>query len=459
MSMNLVAKRTATTIPITPLAGKSALRKWLEKESKLTNNWVTSTKYRPRPGNICLVPGRDGKLARVLIGVDAAEQTWQLAKLPAALPRGRYYLDADLEPAHANAATLGWILGAYRFDRYKPSKANFSQLVWPERADQKWVTSLAEGIMLGRDLITTPAEDMGPEQLADATAALAKDCDAKFKQVVGDRLLKDNYPAIHAVGRASSRAPRLLDMTWGNPKHPKVTLVGKGVCFDSGGLDIKPADNMKLMKKDMGGSATVLAIASAVMKLALPVRLRVLIPAVENSVSGNAFRPLDVLQTRKGITVEVGHTDAEGRLILSDALTEADSEKPDLLIDIATLTGAARVALGLSLPALFSTDDAVANALLEVGQELEDPLWRLPLHQPYRQGLDSRVAQINNVAGPFGGAITAALFLKEFVSPETRWMHIDTMGYNVSSLPGRPAGGEVFGTRAIVGLLQRLYAS
>jgi leucyl aminopeptidase len=457
--MHLVAKRTATTVPITPLPGKRALRKWLEKEGKLVNNWVTATKYRARSGTFCLVPARDGKLARVLVGVNPEEVTWQLARLPAALPKGRYYLDAEVGTADANALALGWELGTYRFHRYKPTKASFSQLVWPEAADRHWVTSMAEAIALGRDLITTPAEDMGPEQLGEATANLAKECKAKFKQIVGDDLLEHNFPTIHAVGRASSRAPRLLDLTWGSTKHPKVTLVGKGVCFDSGGLDIKPADNMKLMKKDMGGAAAVLSIASAVMKLGLPVRLRVLIPAVENSVSGNAFRPLDVLTTRKGITVEVGHTDAEGRLVLSDALTEADSEKPDLLIDVATLTGAARVALGLSLPALFSTDDEVAAQLLEAGKTLEDPLWQLPLHKPYRQSLNSQVAQINNVAGAFGGAITAALFLKEFVSKETRWMHIDTMGYNISSLPGRPMGGEVLGARAVVGLLQRLYAS
>jgi leucyl aminopeptidase len=379
--------------------------------------------------------------------------------LPASLPRGRYELETPLDKEQANRVALGWGLGTYDFDRYRKKARTFSELVWPAAADVRSVSAQLQAIALGRDLINTPAEDLGPEQLAEAARKTAEQFGAEFRQIVGDELLTQNYPAIHAVGRASSRPPRLVDFRWGSPEHPKVTLVGKGVCFDSGGLDIKPADAMKLMKKDMGGAATVLSIAHCVMALGLPIRLRVLIAAVENSISGNAFRPLDVLSTRKGITVEVGNTDAEGRLILADALAEADSEQPELLIDVATLTGAARVALGTSLPALFSNSDALALQLMALGDACEDPVWRLPLFAPYRRSLDSKVAQLSNISpGAYGGAITAALFLQEFVSKNVPWMHIDTMAYNLESAPGRPLGGEVFGARAVLALLQRRYA-
>jgi leucyl aminopeptidase len=361
-------------------------------------------------------------------------------------------------PEEANALCLGWGLGGYQFDRYKKSKRPEAALVWPSGVDKARITAFVEAAALGRDLINTPAEDMGPDGLAAAAKAVASAGGATYRELVGKALLEHNYPSIHAVGRAASRPPRLLDLTWGDPNAEKVTLVGKGVCFDSGGLDIKPAEAMKLMKKDMGGAACVLAIAKAVMHLQLPIRLRVLIPAVENSISADAFRPLDVLNTRKGLTVEVGNTDAEGRLILSDALTEADSEKPALIIDMATLTGAARVALGTELPALFSSSDEVANDLLSTGLREQDPLWRLPLHKPYRRLLESKVADLSNIsAGPYAGAITAALFLQEFVSAKTPWVHIDTMAFNLEALPGRPYGGEVLAMRAVVGYLEQRF--
>jgi len=294
---------------------------------------------------------------------------------------------------------------------------------------------------------------MGPAELAEAAERVGKAHGASVKVIVGDRLLDENYPAVHAVGRASVRAPRLIDLRWGRT-GPKITLCGKGVCFDSGGLDIKSSANMKLMKKDMGGAAHMLGLAQMVMAAQLPVRLRLLIPAVENSISGNAYRPLDVVRTRKGLSVEIGNTDAEGRVILSDALTEADRESPDLLIDCATLTGAARVALGPEPPALFSNHDASAESLIRHGQAERDPVWRLPLFKPYRRGLDSKVADLNNIwDSPFAGAITAALFLQEFVSPTTPWLHLDIMGWNTTSRPGRPEGGEAMGLRALYALV------
>ena len=320
------------------------------------------------------------------------------------------------------------------------------------------MTRLVEGACLARDLVNTPASDLGPAELCDTVRELAERHGAEYAELAGQELLDENYPTVHAVGRAASRAPRLADLRWGDPSHPRVTLVGKGVIFDSGGLDLKAAEGMKLMKKDMGGAATVIGLAHAIMDGKLPLRLRVLVPAVENAVSGDAFRPGDVLRTRKGLTVEVGNTDAEGRLILCDALAEADSEDPELIVDFATLTGAARVALGTELPALFCNDDTFADQILAAGIETQDALWRLPLHGHYRRHLDSPIADMNNIGGRFGGAITAALFLQEFVSSGRAWAHIDTMAWNEASQPGRPIGGEAFGLRALYRALERRFA-
>lgn len=457
-----MAKRSATkglidaprggAIPITTLT-EETLPDWLKARSKRLVTWIKQAGFTGAAGTLCLLPGEDGTLDRVLVGVDWSDGPWALAHLPGALPAGRYRLDPAPKAAAATQAALGWALAHYRFDRYTKAKAPDAALVWPKGTDRAWVAHAVAATALVRDLINTPAGDMGPAELAAAARALARTHKARVSVITGEALLKKGYPAVHAVGRASSRAPRLIDLRWGS-RGPRVTLVGKGVCFDSGGLDLKSAAGMKLMKKDMGGSAQVLGIASMVMAGRLPVRLRVLVPAVENSVSGNAFRPLDVLQTRKGLTVEVGNTDAEGRLILCDALAEADREKPDLLIDFATLTGAARVALGTDLPALFCNDDAMAEALLAHGLAQHDPLWRMPLHRPYRRLLDSKVADINNISdGAFGGAITAALFLQAFVSDETHWAHIDLMAWNLSAKPGRPVGGEAMGLRAVYALI------
>jgi leucyl aminopeptidase len=365
-----------------------------------------------------------------------------------------------VDPDQAARAALGWALACYRFTRYKPAKGSLPCCAWPEGADREAVTRQAEAIALARDMVNTPAEDMGPAELAGTIEGVAGRYGAQYTCIEGEDLLTQNYPCIHAVGRAADRAPRLADLTWGAEDAPKITLVGKGVVFDSGGLDLKPSAGMKLMKKDMGGSASALALAQAVMAAGLSVRLRLLVPCVENAVSGNAFRPLDVLDTRKGKTVEVGNTDAEGRLVLADALTEADSESPDMILDFATLTGAARVALGTELPALFCNDDAWAESYLAAGRSVTDPLWRMPLHEPYRRFIDSPVANLNNIGStPMGGAITAALFLREFISTDQAWAHVDTMGWTDSAQPGRPVGGDAFGVRAALAMLEERYGA
>jgi leucyl aminopeptidase len=447
----------AEAVPITPLT-RETLKTWLSRAPKETAAWVRTAGFSAAPGSHCLIPGAEGSLERVLAGIDPAAGPWALAGLPNVLPGGCYAIDGRLDARAAEDAALGWALGCYRFTRYKAAERQPASLLWPAKADRKQVARTAEATALVRDLVNTPAADMGPGELAAAAKALARRHRAKATVIEGDELLKRGYPAIHAVGRASARAPRLIDLRWGG-RGPRIGLIGKGVCFDSGGLDLKTAGGMKLMKKDMGGAAHVLGLAHMIMAAELPLRLRVLIPAVENSVSGDAFRPLDVLATRKGRTVEVGNTDAEGRLVLCDALAEADRDKPDLLVDFATLTGAARVALGPELPALFANHDDTAEALLRHGLEQHDPLWRLPLHKPYRKLLDSKVADLNNISdGPYAGAITAALFLAEFVEPATPWVHLDVMAWNVKSQPGRPEGGEAMGLRAVYALIAALAA-
>jgi leucyl aminopeptidase len=445
----------AGAIPIS-LQTRQTYDDWLKAQPAPRRAWLAASGFKAQAGGFCLLPGDGGGLEEVLVVIDPDEPIWSFAGLPTALPPGSYRLDHGMRPAAASRAALGWCLGCYAFTRYKANGRDYARLVWPKSADAAQVTHTAEAIALVRDLVNTPANDMGPAELAEAARALAKQHRAKCTVIVGDALLKRNYPAVHAVGRAATAEPRLIDLRWGS-RGPKVTLVGKGVCFDSGGLDLKPAAGMKLMKKDMGGAAHVLGLASLIMAEQLPVQLRVLVPAVENAVAGNAFRPLDVLQTRKGLTVEVGNTDAEGRLILCDALAEADSEKPDLLVDFATLTGAARVALGPDLPALFSNDDKLAGLLLRSGASEGDPVWRLPLFKGYRQGLDSKVADLNNISNsPYAGAITAALFLENFVSASTRWAHFDVMAWNVAPRPGRPEGGEAMGLRAVYAAIVEL---
>ena len=452
--------------PATPIyaLGRAAFAKWIKKRPAATRNWLEATGFSGERGKVALVPSRDGKLAEVVLGIGDHPDPWDFAACVSKVPGGRYRIDGALGAEQANNAALGWALASYAFDRYKnPDKKSAKKpavLVWPTGADVAATSRAIAALCTGRDLVNTPASDMGPAELAQVAIELAKQFDATFQVTIGEGLLANNYPMIHAVGRASTRAPRLVDLRWGDANAPRLTLVGKGVCFDSGGLDLKGAAGMRLMKKDMGGAASVIALAHLIMGARLPVRLRVLLPIVENSVAGNAYRPGDVIRTRKGTTVEIGNTDAEGRLILCDALTEAEAEDPDLIIDFATLTGAARVALGTDLPALFSTDDAVRDSFVAAGNACADPLWALPLFAAYRRHLDSPIADLNNVGSVSeGGAITAALFLREFVGPRRRFVHIDTMAWNVSSKPGRPAGGEILGVRAVFAALQSRYAA
>jgi leucyl aminopeptidase len=441
------------TIPIAALT-KDRLAPWLEAAPERQRNWLLAIGFAAEAGKLGLVPEDTGGLARVLVGLgesgDAAPTMWALAGLPEALPEGNYRLETVPESADPTRLALGWALGTYAFTRYHARPALGAALVWPNGADRRRVERLASAVFLARDLVNTPAGDLGPEELAAAATHVAEAAGACHRVIVGDELLAENYPTIHMVGRASTRPPRLVDIVWGEPSSPKVTLVGKGVCFDSGGLDLKTAAGMRLMKKDMGGAAIVLGLAQAIMDAKLPVRLRVLLPCVENSVSGNAMRPMDIVRTRKGLTVEIGNTDAEGRLILCDALAEAASEKPAMLVDMATLTGAARVALGPELAALFCNDDKLATALLDAAGSEEDPMWRMPLWRPYRKMIDSKVADLNNVSeSPHAGAITAALYLQEFVEPGIPWAHLDVMAWNPQSRPGRPEGAEATALRAL----------
>jgi leucyl aminopeptidase len=424
----------------------------------LVRGWADAAGFTGELGSICLLPDGKGRVERVIFIFDDMDP-WSWAILPQKLPNAFYHIDATLDASQAEWAAMAWELACYQFTRYKGRNGrHWPVLAWPSAADRSRVERCVVACQFVRDLINTPSSDMGPEELAQAAVGLAERKGARVRTVVGDALLQENYPLIHAVGRASVRAPRLVDLRWGAEDAPKVTLIGKGVCFDTGGLDLKSSSTMKLMKKDMGGAAHVLALASMIIDAQLPVRLRVLVPAVENAVSGNAVRPLDVVRSRKGLTVEIGNTDAEGRLLLADCLAEADREKPSLLIDMATLTGAARAGLGPELPALFSPDDALAAELQAAARSQYDPLWRLPLWKPYRGMLDSKVADVSSAAdSPFAGAITAALFLEEFVSPGTCWAHFDIFGWNASSRPGRPEGGEAMGLRALYHVIAQRY--
>ncbi len=446
--------------PIWPVV-KSGLESWLADCLPAQAAWVRATDFKAKPDTHLLVPRADGALAGVLAGVTEERDLWALAGLPGALPIGTYRLVPEPSADRADASVLGWLLGTYHFDRYKTGqKRRFATLVRPAAAVAEVPERTAAAICLVRDLINTPTADLGPDALAAAAAELAEPHGAHLQLTVGDELLARNFPMIHAVGRAAAVPPRLIDFTWGDPSAPKVTLVGKGVCFDSGGLDLKTAAGMELMRKDMGGAANVLGLAAMIMAAGLPVRLRVLIPAVENAVSGNAFRPGDMLDSHKGLTVEIGNTDAEGRLILADALAAADTEAPDLLIDMATLTGAARVAVGVELAATFTDDEQLAADLARHGTAQADPLWRMPLWPPYRKLLDSKFADIRNIGdGRYAGAITGALFLKEFVDQAKSWVHFDIMAWNIAARPGRPVGGEAYAIRALYALIEERFGA
>ena len=445
-------------IPLIPVVD-SEFNTWLEQQDEALRRWLAATGFKAQAGQFSLIPAADGQLRAVVISISQRDDLWALGSLPTILPEGDYVLDAAFERRSLERLTLGWALGAYQFTRYKVPKRAMARLALNPACDAGHIQRQAEAVTLVRDLINTPAEDLMPEHLAETMHLLAQDGGAMFEQIVGEELLARNFPVIHAVGRASDHSPRLLDLRWGDPAHPKVTLIGKGVCFDSGGLDLKPSSAMRLMKKDMGGAAAALGLARLIMSTGLPIRLRVLVAAVDNAMAGNAFRPGDVICSRQGRTIEIHNTDAEGRLILCDALTEAGTEQPEVIIDFATLTGAARTALGTEVPALFCNDEALAAGLLAAAEREQDPYWRLPLYQPYRKMLDSKIADIANASdSSYAGAITAALFLQEFVPAGTPWAHFDLMAWNLKAQPGRPEGGEAMGLRAVFGWLEKQYA-
>ncbi|MFZ1831064.1 MAG: leucyl aminopeptidase family protein [Candidatus Competibacteraceae bacterium] len=456
MNHALLPSHSPGCIPLIPVV-ESEFAAWLEQQDASLRRWLTATGFKAKPGSFSLAPGADGQLRAVVMSIGKANDLWALGSLPSALPEGDYVLDVTLEPRLLERLSLGWALGAYQFIRYKQPKRTMARLALDPGCRADRLRQQVEAVTLTRDLINTPAEDLMPEHLAETLQTLAQDFGATFEQTVGEQLLTRNFPVIHAVGRASVHPPRLLDLRWGDPAHPKVTLIGKGVCFDSGGLDLKTASGMRLMKKDLGGAATALGLARLIMSAGLPIRLRVLVPAVDNAVAGNAFRPGDVLRSRQGLTIEIHNTDAEGRLILCDALAEAGSERPALMMDFATLTGAARVALGTEVPALFCNDEVLASGLLAAAEREQDMFWRLPLHAPYRKMLDSSIADLANASdSSYAGAITAALFLQEFVpAAGIPWAHFDLMAWNLKAQPGRPEGGEAMGMRAVFGWLEQ----
>ncbi|NTS30778.1 leucyl aminopeptidase family protein [Phyllobacterium sp. BT25] len=421
-------------------------------------NWAKANGFDGQSARLLIIPNDKGEVAGALLGTGKDDARLVAGKLATGLPKGSWHFANVVgEP---NLAALGFLLGGYKFTKYGKKDELDVTLASPAGADKVDVRRLANAVTLARDLINTPTNDMGPEALEQAVRKVADNYKASVNVIKGDALLKQNFPMIHAVGRAGSEEPRLIDVEWGKKDAPRVTLVGKGVCFDTGGLDIKPSSSMLLMKKDMGGAANVLALASLIMDAKLPVRLRVLIPAVENSISANAFRPSDILASRKGLTVEIGNTDAEGRLVLADALALADDEEPEILIDMATLTGAARVALGPDLPPFYTNDETFAAEVARAADTVADPVWRMPLWQPYESKLSSRVADTNNVTTDgFAGSITAALFLQKFVGKAKVWAHFDIYGWNPVEKPHSPVGGEAQAIRALYHLLKHRYLS
>jgi leucyl aminopeptidase len=469
------------TVLIPAAPGQKPVPIWLARDaswvgsaplSEAQKAWVAAQAFKGTGRKHLALPGPAGELAGVVLGLGEAragdpmdQAELALGLLPGVLPPGLYQLAGAVE--NAELACVAWGLGAYRFGRYKSAGNGeaVAQLALPQGADHQRALAAVEAVWMGRDLINTPASDLGPQELEDAARALAVRHGAEVASIVGEDLLAQNFPMIHAVGRASDRAPRLIDLRWdkataGRAAAPRVTLVGKGICFDTGGLDVKPASGMLIMKKDMGGAATALALAHMVMAARLDVRLRVLIPAADNSISGNAFRPGDVLRSRAGKTVEIGNTDAEGRLVLADALTLADEECPDTLVSLATLTGAARVALGPDLPPLYTDDDAFAASIAGAGSRIGDPVWRMPFWAGYETMLDSPVADMNNVSDSgFAGSVTAALFLRRFVKQARRFAHLDIYGWRQAAKALGPKGGEVQGARALFEVLRARAAS
>ena len=436
----------------------SQLEDWLSSQSEGTRAWIRGHRFEARPHTALLLPGPDGAPAGAVLGIADPHDPASYGHAAHALPAASFRLAGTHDPVTIGALQLGWGLGAYRFARYRKPAREPARLVL--EGDSRAAELALAACLRVRELVNTPTEDMGPEQLEQVARDIASRFAAEVEVTTGQALLENNFPAIHAVGRASHRAPRLIRLQWGDPAHPLVAIVGKGVCFDTGGLDLKPAAGMRNMKKDMGGAAHALALAEWIMAAGLPMRIEVLVPAVENAVGPDSFRPGEVLATRAGISVEVDNTDAEGRLVLCDALSFAAERKPDLLLDFATLTGAARIALGPDLPALYSNDDGIAQDWLEAGGSERDPVWRMPLWRPYWRYLTSNVADIAN-GGPskMGGSITAALYLERFVPEGQKWAHLDTFAWNEADSPGHPVGGEAQGLRSAFAMLRRRYGA
>ncbi len=458
MNSIFTAGRSADAVPIWFVTGKT-YAEVLERFDEGARAFADAAGFEPKAGHHLLLPAKNG-LGGVLFGLEDADDErsdpFLPGRLPQILPKGVYRFAN--EAPDPRIAALAFALGSYRFTRYRTSSEREVKLDLPQSLDRDELVRIVEAVTLARDLINTPANDMGPAELQAAVGALAARHGAKMSAIVGEALLAENFPLIHAVGRAAAAPPRLIELQWGEAAHPRVTLVGKGVCFDSGGLDIKPESAMLLMKKDMGGAASVLALAHMIMDRKLKVSLSVLIPAVENAISGAAFRPRDVYRSRKGLTVEVGNTDAEGRLVLADALALADEGAPELLIDMGTLTGAARVALGPDVPPFYTADDALAAAVASHAVEENDPLWRLPLWQPYDRLLESKIADLNNVGtGNFAGSIICALFLKRFVEAAKAWLHVDIYAWTPTAKAARPEGGECQAARALYAFLAARY--
>lgn len=453
MKSPIVYQQSGT--PLTVLA-TSEYQAWLDTQSEMVKNMLVARSFAGE--GVALVHSADtGHLTAAVYFCKDPSDVWHAGDLAMQLPEGIFELTNDTNQQMLTA--FGFVLGCYQLTGYKSvTSGQKAQLSIADKSLFDKLVDQTKAINLVRDLINTPAGDMMPQHLSQVMQDLADEFNAQFSEIIGDELLEQNFPTIHAVGRASANKPRLLDLRWGKPGAKKVTLVGKGVCFDSGGLDLKPAAGMRLMKKDMGGAAHVLGLAHLIMAAGLNIELRVLIPAVENAVSDDAFRPGDVIKTRQGITVEIDNTDAEGRLVLCDALTLASVENPDLIVDFATLTGACRIALGTELPGFFCDHSATVSGLLASAEQAQDPIWQMPLFKQYKDLLKSDVADMTNCAsGPFGGAITAALYLQEFVNKDIPWVHFDVMAWNIRKLPGRPVGGEAFGVRAVFNYLEQAY--
>ena len=431
---------------------------WKCSQPPHVQHWLQTVCFKPKPSHPVCIPDMGGRLGSVLVIVERENIIWSLGNCPHTLPAGYYHIADSADLLNKDPFLLGWGMGAYQYARYRKDDSHSCKLSIDCAQDRQQIEALLKAVTLVRDLVNTPASDMMPQHLHQYMQSITERFNAKLTVCVGDTLLEQNYPTVHAVGRASIHPPRFITWNWGQKKHPKVTLIGKGVSFDSGGLDIKSAQGMRLMKKDMAGAAHAAGVARAVMELGLPVRLEVLIPAVENAISGNAYRPGDVLTSRSGKTIEVENTDAEGRLILCDAISQAVEGYPDIIIDFSTLTGAAKIALGTEVSAFFTNDRTIAEDLIAASTSVDDPVWQLPLHRPYRYLLDSDIADISNCSSSgYAGAITAALFLNEFVPDTVRWLHFDVMAWNTRNRAGRPKGGEAMGLRAVVKFLQRRY--